>query len=290
MTERLYYSNSSLTEFEATVVEATTTEDGRHAVLLDRTAFYPTSGGQPFDTGLLGDARVIDVVDREDGAILHVVDRPLSVGAGVRGHVDWVRRFDHMQQHTGQHVLSAAFDRVAGVPTVSFHLGESSSTIDLAREISARDVEGAEDEANRVVWADRPVTIRFADAEEVARLPLRKASSARRHVAAGRGDRRRSLGLRRHPRGQHWRHRHHRDRVHRALPGRNTGRVRVRRPRAACASLSPGPCRREREGAVRGARLSFRPPSRDCRPKAGTHGVSRRNFSPGSPSTRRRHS
>jgi alanyl-tRNA synthetase len=141
--------------------------------VLDRTAFYPTSGGQPFDTGRLGAAAVIDVVDRDDDVILHVIDGPLEPGPA-RGAIDWNRRFEHMQQHTGQHVLSAAFERLLNARTESFHLGAVSSTIDLNRTFSPGEIERAEDEANRVVWEDRPVGIRFADAEEAARLPLRK--------------------------------------------------------------------------------------------------------------------
>jgi alanyl-tRNA synthetase len=141
-------------------------------VELDRTAFYPTSGGQPFDTGTLGAARVVDVVDREDD-IVHVLDREAAEGP-VHGRIDWDRRFEHMQQHTGQHVLSAAFDRLLGARTESFHLGSASATIDLGREVSPRDIERAEREANRIVWEDRPVHIRFADAGEAAKLPLRK--------------------------------------------------------------------------------------------------------------------
>ena len=146
--------------------------------MLDRTAFYPTSGGQPFDTGRLGTTDVVNTID--DGErVLHVVsalprgDR-LNVGEAVHGEIDWTRRFDHMQQHTGQHVLSAAFDRVLDNRTMSFHMGGESATIDLAREASSVDVERCVDEANRVVWEDRPVTIRFASPEEAARLPLRK--------------------------------------------------------------------------------------------------------------------
>jgi len=175
VTERLYYTDPYLQEFEAQVLEVTTTEDGRPAAVLDRTAFYPTSGGQPFDTGTLGAARVVDVVDRDDGVILHLIEGALESGP-VHGRIDWARRFDHMQQHTGQHLLSAAFDRLLQVRTVSFHLGAESSTIDLARETSPKEIERAEAEANRVVWEDRPVSIRFADAEEAARLPLRKES------------------------------------------------------------------------------------------------------------------
>lgn len=171
MTERLYYTDPYATEFDASVVHAETLE-GKPAVILDRTAFYPTSGGQPFDTGRLGEARVVDVVDREED-IVHVLDRALAAGS-VHGAIDWDRRFQHMQQHTGQHVLSAAFDRLCHARTESFHLGSVSATIDLGREVSAKDIERAETEANRIVWEDRPVGIRFADAEEAAKLPLRK--------------------------------------------------------------------------------------------------------------------
>jgi alanyl-tRNA synthetase len=173
MTERLYYTDSSLTSFDAAVISSEPDGD-RAIVVLDRTAFYPTSGGQPFDTGSLGGARVVDVVDREDGTIAHLVERGLTPGASVHGEIDWPRRLDHMQQHTGQHVLSAAFDHLQHVRTVSFHLGAETSTIDLAREVSAAEIDEAEEAANRVVWEDRPVTIRFATPEEASRLPLRK--------------------------------------------------------------------------------------------------------------------
>jgi alanyl-tRNA synthetase len=172
MTERLYYHDPYLVEFDATVVERTTHE-GRTALVLDRTAFYPTSGGQPFDTGALSGACVAAVVETDDGRILHLVDRAPEL-MRVRGTVDWARRFDHMQQHTGQHVLSAAFDRVLNARTESFHLGADYSTIDLARELTAAEIAKAEDEANRVVWEDRPVAIRFAGPDEIAALPLRK--------------------------------------------------------------------------------------------------------------------
>jgi alanyl-tRNA synthetase len=174
MTDRLYYQDPYLREFEADVVDQLT-HDGKIAIVLDRTAFYPTSGGQPFDVGVLSDADVLDVVDADDGRILHIVNRAPQA-ARVRGTIDWARRFDHMQQHTGQHVLSAAFDRFLDARTESFHLGAEYSTIDLARELSAAEIARAETEANRVVWEDRPVGIRFAGPEEVARLPLRKES------------------------------------------------------------------------------------------------------------------
>jgi alanyl-tRNA synthetase len=175
VTERLYYTDPYLTDFDATVVATVQTEDGRHAVVLDRTAFYPTSGGQPFDTGTIGGAKVVEVVDADDGRVLHVIDG--SAAAAVHGTIDWSRRFDHMQQHTGQHVLSAAFDRLSGVRTASFHLGAAASSIDLAREVTASEIASAEELANAVVWEDRPVAIRFADADEAAKLPLRKESA-----------------------------------------------------------------------------------------------------------------
>jgi alanyl-tRNA synthetase len=172
MTERIYYTEPACRSFDA-VVTAVVDHEGAPAVVLDRTAFYPTSGGQPFDTGHLGTTDVLNTVDDGD-RVLHVVRAPLAVGDAVHGEIDWARRFDHMQQHTGQHVLSAAFDRLLDNRTMSFHMGAESSTIDLAREISPADVERCVDEANRVVWEDRPVTIRFASPEEAARMPLRK--------------------------------------------------------------------------------------------------------------------
>jgi alanyl-tRNA synthetase len=185
VTERLYYHDSYLQRFGAHLVSVSDV-GGRPGVVLDRTAFYPTSGGQPFDTGMLGGARVIDVVDREDGAIVHVVDGVVEcsvIGTGdssinfVEGSIDWARRFEHMQQHTGQHVLSAAIDRVCGVPTESFHLGGTFATIDLPRELTVEEITDAEDLANAVVWEDRPVTIAFVDAEDSSALQLRKESA-----------------------------------------------------------------------------------------------------------------
>ena len=170
---RIYYTEPWRREFDATVTLATP-EASRLRVRLDATAFYPTSGGQPFDTGTLGAARVVDVVEADDGEVDHVVEGRLSVGDRVHGRIDWNRRFDHMQQHTGQHVLSAAFAHLHQARTESFHLGGAFSTIDLGREVSPAQIAEAEAEANRIVWEDRPVTIRFVTADEAARLPLRK--------------------------------------------------------------------------------------------------------------------
>ena len=172
---RLYYTDSECRGFDA-IVTRSVLHEGRPAVVLDRTAFYPTSGGQPYDTGALGDTRVIDVVD-VGGEVIHVVSVPLAEGTRVHGDIDWTRRFDHMQQHTGQHVLSAAFERLTGNPTLSFHMGADVSTIDVGREVSPEAAARAEDEANRVVWEDRPVSIRFVSSDEAARLPLRKEPS-----------------------------------------------------------------------------------------------------------------
>jgi alanyl-tRNA synthetase len=172
MTDRIYYTEPSCRAFEATVTRAGE-RDGRSVITLDRTAFYPTSGGQPFDTGRLGPVTVVETID-EDDEVVHVVSAPVASGTRVRGEIDWVRRFDHMQQHTGQHVLSAAFDRLFENRTTSFHMGGEVSTIDLAREATSGEIDRAVDEANRVVWEDREVSVRFVSADEAARLPLRK--------------------------------------------------------------------------------------------------------------------
>ncbi len=172
---RLYYTDSMQRTFWSRVTRCDEA-DGRVRVVLESTAFYPTSGGQPYDTGTLGSASVLDVVDDEHVGVVHVVDRPLAVGETVSGEIDWSRRFDHMQQHTGQHILSAAFDRTCGVRTESFHLGTTSCTIDLAREVTATEIATAERVASEVVWDDRPVTVTFATEQEAAALPLRKES------------------------------------------------------------------------------------------------------------------
>lgn len=178
MTNRLYYTDALQTTFEATVLSSMPANISRlYNVVLDTTAFYPTSGGQPFDTGTLGGRTVLDVIDGDDGVITHVLDAPLEPGAMVKGAVDWVRRFDHMQQHTGQHILSAAFERTCGARTESFHLGSTSCTIDLAREVTPAEIAAAEVAACDVVFENRPVTVRFVTEAEAAALPLRKDPS-----------------------------------------------------------------------------------------------------------------
>jgi alanyl-tRNA synthetase len=179
MTERLYYSDSYLSEFRARIVA---TESGGLRLYLDRTAFYPTSGGQPFDVGTLGEAssraRVIEVVE-EDGRVVHVLDAPLAArteggdvtGREVEGQIDWPRRFDHMQQHTGQHLLSAVFEELYAAPTLSFHLGVESSTIDIGlTSLDAGRAARVEDRCAELVAQARPVTVTYEDAASVSGL------------------------------------------------------------------------------------------------------------------------
>ena len=180
-THRLYYDDAYLQNFEARVLACSPAEPAQGAsgmqpaweVLLDQTAFYPTSGGQPNDLGLLGEAVVLDVRDEEDD-IVHIVDREVELG-GVKGCVNWPRRFDHMQQHTGQHLLSAVFQERFGLPTVSFHLGAEICTIDLQGVEPSRDqLIGAQRAANKVIFEDRPTTVRYGTKEQLAQLGVRK--------------------------------------------------------------------------------------------------------------------
>lgn len=167
MTERLYYQDSYLTEFEATASNA------GDRIYLDRTAFYPTSGGQPFDLGTLNGVPILEVVDEED-RVAHLLAEPIASGP-VTGALDWARRFDHMQQHTGQHLLSAVLAERFGLTTVSFHLGAESCTIDLAAPaISAEMLEQVERLANAEIVANRPVRVSYEDAATAQ--GLRKAS------------------------------------------------------------------------------------------------------------------
>jgi alanyl-tRNA synthetase len=170
MTDRLYYTDPYTRDFEATVTDRA--EDGRR-VYLDQTAFYPTSGGQPFDTGQLGGVRVADVVDEGD-RIAHLLDAPLLADR-VSGRVDWARRFDHMQQHTGQHLLSAVLADLMGYPTIAVHFGKESSTLDLdAGSLSPEEAQRVEERANDIIVENRQVEISFEDAEQAR--GLRKAS------------------------------------------------------------------------------------------------------------------
>jgi alanyl-tRNA synthetase len=174
-TERLYYADSYLRQFSAHVTDRTDW-NGRPAVALDRSAFYPEGGGQPGDHGQLNGIAVLDTQVR-DGVVWHIIERAINDDA-VDGEIDWTRRFDHMQQHHGQHLLSAAFVHCCDLPTVSFHLGAESCTIDLQTSgLSDDQVEQALMLANSIVWQDRSIDARFVTPEEAARLPLRKAPS-----------------------------------------------------------------------------------------------------------------
>lgn len=182
-TERLYYRDSGLLDFSATVVAVDSVDAGTE-VVLDRTAFYPTGGGQPNDTGWIEGAKVVDVLERDD-AVIHVVagSELIQPGQSVRGKVDPERRLDHIQQHTGQHILSAAFVSACGAETRSFHLGERSSTIDIdLTSPSDEQMRAAEDIANQIVFEDRPVAIHSLDEAEAARLPLRKESAVKGEI------------------------------------------------------------------------------------------------------------
>lgn len=167
MTERVYYTDSYTKSFRAQVL------DGGSRVVLDRTAFYPSSGGQPHDLGTIGEADVQEVVE-EDGRIVHLLSKPVAAGE-VECRVDWARRLDYMQQHTGQHLLSAVFADLFGLATVSFHMGAEASTIDLAcGAVSPAQIEAAEARANAIVQENRQVHVEFEDAESAA--GLRKAT------------------------------------------------------------------------------------------------------------------
>jgi alanyl-tRNA synthetase len=190
MTDRLYYRDSFLYDFDAEVRE--TTEAPRSALVLDRSAFYPTSGGQVFDTGsitiLEGQGvetklRVTEVADREDGKVVHYIDavKDLKPGTRVHGLIDATRRRDHMQQHSGQHVLSAAFVRLHNLHTVSFHMADDYCSIDLdTPTLTKEQVESAERLANDIILENRPVEIRFVSRDEAGKLGLRKVPVADR--------------------------------------------------------------------------------------------------------------
>jgi alanyl-tRNA synthetase len=171
MTERIYYTDAYATGFEAAVLARA--EDGRR-VYLDRTAFYPTSGGQPHDTGRLGGVAVLDVVD-EGERVAHLLAEPIRTDGRVEGEVDWQRRYDYMQQHTAQHLLSAVLADRLGCATVSVHFGDETSTLDLdTPALDPGRLEDVETRANEIVWEQRPVAVSFEDAATAA--GLRKAT------------------------------------------------------------------------------------------------------------------
>src|SRR5208282_830661 len=191
MTTRLYYDSSEIREFDSVVVDVApaSPEQPRPAITLRETAFYPTSGGQVHDTGWLTlegaeRLRVAEVADAEDGRVLHYLQAPAAlpaVGVRVRGSIDPERRRDHMQQHSGQHVLSAAFVELYQMQTVSFHMGEDYCSIDLATPaIRPEQIAGAEKRANQIVFENRPLRIRYVSRAEAEKLGLRKLPPAER--------------------------------------------------------------------------------------------------------------
>jgi alanyl-tRNA synthetase len=174
MTQKLYLDQPYQTAFEARVVASRVLDDGTREVVLDRTLFYPESGGQLADAGVLGGSRVTDVREADDETVLHVVAGEVP-GGDVSGRVDWERRFDHMQQHTGQHVLSRAFIQAASLPTVSFHMGDEACTIDLeGGGFDENAAKRAEDLANRIIEENRPIDIRSVPLAELDQLELRR--------------------------------------------------------------------------------------------------------------------
>lgn len=174
MTQRLYYDDSYTIEFPARILERAVA-GGQPTVVLDQTYFYPTGGGQPNDAGTIGDVSVIDVVPRDgDAAVLHVLAGEVEA-AEVTCRVDWARRFDHMQHHTGQHVLSQAFIQIADANMVGFHLGVDSVTIDLdVASVTPDILERVEELANQIVFENRPVTARLAEPGEESQIRMRK--------------------------------------------------------------------------------------------------------------------
>jgi alanyl-tRNA synthetase len=181
VTERLYYSDSHLIEFEARVVDVTDRVSGWIAILLDRTAFYPTGGGQPSDSGTLNGARVVECIDDGDKGVLHVVQGAAPArGDVVRGRIDWSRRLEHMQQHTGQHILSQALVTLFNAPTRSFRVLDASCEIDVELNNPTTEIiERAVELANNVIWEDRAIAIRNVTSGEAAELPLRKGARTR---------------------------------------------------------------------------------------------------------------
>ena len=185
MTQRLYYDRSYLTEFDA-VVAKFVERDGRLLAALDRTAFYPTSGGQPFDTGTINGLRVTDVFAEGD-EVWHEIERELRPGEAVRGKIDWPRRFDHMQQHAADHMLAGALHELTGAVTIGLHIGPEVSSIDVAMpngetHLSAEMIDRLEETVNTRVQADHPIRCWFPDAEELKSLPLRKDPTVSEHV------------------------------------------------------------------------------------------------------------
>ncbi|MEG9298989.1 DHHA1 domain-containing protein [Mangrovibacillus sp. Mu-81] len=178
MTTKLYYEDAYIKTFETKIREQRQDNDGRWFVLLEQSAFYPTGGGQPFDEGSLNGIQVTNV-EEVNGEVRHYIERPVAnTAVSIQGEICWNRRFDHMQQHAGQHILSAAFAEVCGYETISFHLGKEILTIDLSVErLTEEEASKAETLANKIIGEARPIQTRWMTAEEAADYPLRKQPS-----------------------------------------------------------------------------------------------------------------
>ena len=170
-TVKLYYADAFMRTFDATVL-ACRQEGKKWLITLDQTAFYPEGGGQPADHGTLGGARVTDVQEK-DGAILHTCDKALPEGETVRGEIDWARRFDHMQQHSGEHIVSGMLCSTYHCDNTGFHMGESSVIIDYNADIPWEGVLEIERRANRYIWENHPFEALYPSAEELKTLPYR---------------------------------------------------------------------------------------------------------------------
>ena len=186
MTDRLYYENAYLTAFDARVTRVSA-RDGRQHIALDRSAFYPTSGGQPFDTGMLNHARVTDVFVDEQGEVWHETDGMFTVGDAVHGEIDWPRRFDHMQQHAADHMIAGAIWRMFGGVTIGLHESDEISTIDVQMpdgrtRLTAEEVARVEWDVNCHIQRDLPIRCWFPEPDELAALPLRKKPTVQTHV------------------------------------------------------------------------------------------------------------
>lgn len=170
-TRKLYYEDPFMRSFAATVLSCEEAKGGC-AVVLDETAFYPEGGGQPYDTGVLGEAKVLEVHDK-NGVITHLCNKPLAVGASVEGKIDWARRFDHMQQHSGEHICSGLICERFRCDNVGFHMGTDTVTIDFNADISWEELMEIEEAANRYICEDHPIDIRFYRGAELDKVEYR---------------------------------------------------------------------------------------------------------------------
>lgn len=182
MEQKLYYQDAYLKSFSAELIKQEKDESGRLYAVLSQTAFYPTGGGQPFDTGTLNDIKVMDV-EEVDGEIRHYIETHLNTTDSIKGMIDWERRFDHMQQHSGQHILSAAFEELYNYKTVSFHLGKDTLTIDLETDnLTFEEAAEVEELANKIILENRPIITEWVNEDELSQYKLRKELSVSKNI------------------------------------------------------------------------------------------------------------